>query len=237
MLAAGGDYIAHSVRDQPVDAAFIAQFRARDVCVSPTLMREVSTFVYETRPSFFDDPFFTRGVDIASLTRLSSAAYQESIRAKRSAQRYKAALEVAKANLKRLSDAGVRIAFGTDTGPAARFQGYFEHMELELMVQAGLTPMQAIVSATGDAARCMGVADTIGTLETGRAADFVVFAETRSRTSRTRAPSSQPGYGGQGAEIGQVQSQGSRLRAQGQGSRLRQNLRPLTRRSCSSLEP
>jgi len=33
------------------------------------------------------------------------------------------------------------------------------------------------VSATGDAARCMGVADTLGTLETGRAADFVVFAK------------------------------------------------------------
>ena len=57
-----------------------------------------------------------------------------------SAQRYKAALEVASRNLKKLSDAGVTIAMGTDTGPPARFQGYFELMELELMVKAGLTP-------------------------------------------------------------------------------------------------
>jgi hypothetical protein len=36
-------------------------------------------------------------------------------------------------NLKKAADSGVTIAFGTDTGPAARFQGYFEHMELSMM--------------------------------------------------------------------------------------------------------
>jgi imidazolonepropionase-like amidohydrolase len=83
---------------------------------------------------------------------------------------------MAKANLKRLADAGVRIAFGTDTGPAGRFQGYFEHLELEQMVSAGLTPIQALVSATGDAARCMRVDERIGTLRPGREADFLVLA-------------------------------------------------------------
>ena len=42
---------------------------------------------------------------------------------------------------------------GADTGPAYRFQGYFEHLELEYMTKAGLTPMQALVSATSTAAR------------------------------------------------------------------------------------
>jgi imidazolonepropionase-like amidohydrolase/predicted AlkP superfamily pyrophosphatase or phosphodiesterase len=177
ILSAGGDFIAHSVRDLPVDEAFIAQLEARDLCVSPTLMREVSTFVYESRPAFFDDPFFTRDADPAVVAALQAPAYQELIRRSASAQRYKSALEMAKRNLKRLSDAGVRIAFGTDTGPAGRFQGYFEHMELGLMVDAGLTPMQALVSATGDAARCMGVSDRLGTLEAGKAADFLVLAK------------------------------------------------------------
>jgi imidazolonepropionase-like amidohydrolase len=176
VLGAGGDFIAHSVRDAPVDEAFIGQLKARDLCVSPTLMREVSTFVYESRPTFFDDPFFTREADPAVLTALQAPARQEATRASKSAQRYKVALDVAKRNLKQLSAAGIRIAFGTDSGPAARFQGYFEHMELELMVDAGLTPMQALVSATGDAARCMGVATNLGTLEAGRAADFLVLA-------------------------------------------------------------
>ena len=71
------------------------------------------------------------------------------------AQRYKVALEEANRNLKKLSDAGVTIAMGTDTGPPARFQGYFELMELEMMAKAGLTPRQVLASATRDAARCM----------------------------------------------------------------------------------
>ena len=60
------------------------------------------------------------------------------------AQAYKKALEQANANLKKAADSGVTIAFGTDTGPAARFQGYFEHMELGMMAEAGLTPEQIL---------------------------------------------------------------------------------------------
>ena len=89
--------------------------------------------------------------------QLKDPKRQEQIRnsgAWKAGQQYKASLEVAKRNLKTLVDRGVRIAFGTDTGPPGRFQGFFEHLELEMMVDAGLTPMQAIVSATGDAARC-----------------------------------------------------------------------------------
>ncbi|MGQ0642817.1 MAG: amidohydrolase family protein, partial [Gemmatimonadaceae bacterium] len=84
------------------------------------------------------------------------------------------ALEVASRNVKRLADAGVPIAMGTDTGPTGRFQGYFELMELELMVKAGLTPRQALTAATRDAARCMKL-DALGTLERGKWADFVAL--------------------------------------------------------------
>jgi imidazolonepropionase-like amidohydrolase len=66
------------------------------------------------------------------------------------------------------------LAFGTDAGPPARFQGYFEHMELSLMAEAGLTPMQILLSATRDAARCLGL-EEVGTLEVGKWADFVVL--------------------------------------------------------------
>ena len=64
---------------------------------------------------------------------------------------------------------------GTDTGPAGRFQGYFEHVELELMVEAGLTPLRTIVASTGEAARCMWIDDELGTLETGKWADFIIL--------------------------------------------------------------
>lgn len=175
VLEAGADLIAHSVRDRAVDAGLITLLRDAGVCVCPTLMREVSTYVYESRPDFFDDPFFLREIDPAVVAALSEPASQEQVRNDRAAQTYKAQLEVAKRNLKTLFDAGVPIAMGTDTGPIARFQGYFEHRELELMVEAGLTPMQAIQAATYDAAHCMEVDADLGTLETGKWADFMVL--------------------------------------------------------------
>jgi len=175
LIEAGSDLVAHSVRDANVDADLIAALKRRGVCVSPTLMREVSTFVYESTPPFFSDPFFLAHANKEWVTTLQQPDRQQAVRSSQSAQRYKAALGVAKRNLKTLSDAGVTIAMGTDTGPTGRFQGYFELMEIEMMVQAGLTPRQALAASTRDAARCMKIDRDLGTLEPGKWADFVVL--------------------------------------------------------------
>lgn len=175
LIESGAGLIAHSIRDKEVDNATISLLKKRDICVCPTLTREVSTFVYESRPAFFDDPFFLREADPKVIEELQDPKRMEAMRASEAARRYKVALEVAKLNLKKLVDNGVRIAMGTDSGPPARFQGYFEHMELELMAQAGLTPMQILKSATGDAARCMQVSGKVGTLEPGAWADLIVL--------------------------------------------------------------
>jgi imidazolonepropionase-like amidohydrolase len=174
LLEAGIDLIAHSVRDRPVDDEVIALFRERGVCLSPTLTRELSTFVYESEPVFFADPFFAGAADPAVLDELRAPERQARMAESASAQRYKAALEVAKANLATLADAGVSVAFGTDTGPPARFQGYFEHLELELMTEAGLSPAAALEAATGGAASCLGLTD-VGFLREGAWADFLVL--------------------------------------------------------------
>jgi imidazolonepropionase-like amidohydrolase len=175
VLDAGADYIAHSIRDTDVDAELISKLKQRNVCVSPTLMREVSTFVYESTPPFFSDSLFLAHANREWMSALEKPEAQQAMRASRSAQRYKVALEVAKKNLRRLSDAGVPIAMGTDTGPRGRFQGYFELMELEQMVSAGLTPRQALTAATRGAARCMRLDRDLGTIEPGKWADLVVL--------------------------------------------------------------
>ena len=177
-LLAGADMIAHSVRDVPVDEPFITALKSRDVCYSPTLTRELSTFVYDATPPWVDDPFFLKGAEKGVPEQLKDPKRQEQIRnsaAWKAGQQYQAGLEVAKRNLKTLVDRGVRIAFGTDTGPPGRFQGFFEHLELEMMVEAGMTPMQAIVSATGDAATCHRRTGEFGTLASGAAADLLIL--------------------------------------------------------------
>jgi imidazolonepropionase-like amidohydrolase len=178
LLRAGADYLAHSVRDADVDRELIDLMKARDVCLCPTLMREVSTFVYESRPGFFDDPFFRSDADPKVLAALSEPSRMAGVAKSESAQQYKQALEVARRNVRALHAAGVRLAAGTDTGPPARFQGYFEHLELEEMVKSGLTPSQVLVAATSDAARCMRLSDRVGTLQPGRYADFIVLARS-----------------------------------------------------------
>jgi imidazolonepropionase-like amidohydrolase len=90
----------------------------------------------------------------------------------------KAGFEMNRINLKKLSDSGVRIAFGTDSGGAAdRFfiQGYAEHREMELMVQSGLTPMQVIQSFSKGASEALGIDKEFGTLAKGKVADLLVL--------------------------------------------------------------
>ena len=176
LLENGADLIAHSVRDQPVNQTLIDLMKARDVCMTPTLTREISTYIYAERPDFFDDPFFLKHADPDVLEELQQDAVQRRYTGQ-DADYYREALPLAKDNMMVLHDAGVRIAMGTDSGPPGRFQGYFEHMEMEMMQEAGMTPEEVLISATRDAAACMGIDDTVGTLQSGKAADFVVLSE------------------------------------------------------------
>ena len=176
VLRAGADLLAHSVRDLPIDDELVTLMKQRDVCLVPTLMREVSVFAYAERPEFFDDPFFTSEVEPAVLAALSDPARMARIRASENAKwAREQALPQALRNLKRLSDAGAGIAMGTDSGQPGRFPGYFEHRELELMADAGLLPERVLRAATGEAARCVGLEGVVGTLEPGAWADFVVL--------------------------------------------------------------
>jgi imidazolonepropionase-like amidohydrolase len=174
LLRAGTNLVAHSIRDQDVDDEVISLLKEKNVCYCPTLSRELSTYVYEGVPDFFEDPFFLKEADPAVLAQLKEPERMEKVKQDKLAQGYKKALVQAERNLKRVSDSGVTIAFGTDTGPAGRFQGYFEHLELGMMADSGLTPKQILMSATGDAARCLGF-DDVGSLQKGKWADFVVL--------------------------------------------------------------
>ena len=173
-LQANARLIAHSIRDLPVDDEFIAMMQQQGACYIPTLTRELSTFVYESVPDFFSDPYFLQAVEPAVLQQLQSPERMARMANSRAARVYKQGLQVAMANLAVLHGAGIPIAMGTDSGPPARFQGYFEHLELQMMVAAGISPLDAIRAATGVAADCLGSSD-LGTLQPGRWADFSVL--------------------------------------------------------------
>jgi imidazolonepropionase-like amidohydrolase len=175
LLAAGLDGFAHSIRDQAVDNDVMQAMKARGVFLIPTLVRDEVLFAYADNLKWLDDPFFQAGLEPGALAIVRSPENVEKGRKDPDIAKYRAGLEMGKKNLKTLSDAGVKIAFGTDSGIPTRFPGYFEHRELQLMVEAGLTPMQAIVAATGTNADILGGAKQFGTLQSGRRADFLVL--------------------------------------------------------------
>src|ERR1700730_14856069 len=175
LLAAGLDGFAHSIRDQAVDNELIMAMKARGVFLIPTLVRDEVLFAYADNLKWIDDPFFQAGLEPGALAIVRSPENVATTRRDPDIAKYRAGLEMAQKNLKALSDAGVKIAFGTDSGIPTRFPGYLEHRELQLMVEAGLTPMQAIVAATRTNAEILGGAKQFGTLQAGRAAEFIVL--------------------------------------------------------------
>ena len=74
-----------------------------------------------------------------------------------------------------MEEAGVPLVAGTDCNNPFVIPGFSLHDELALLVRSGLSPMRALQAATRDAARCLGLGDTHGTLTPGKAADFVVL--------------------------------------------------------------
>lgn len=180
LVGAGLHGLGHSIRDVAVDEELIKLMKQKGAWLSATtLTREYSVFTYAKGATWADDPWFVRSVDPADRETVKSAAYKQRMAAADPHwPRYENEfIEIAKKNLKKMADAGVKFGFGTDTGPPARFPGYFEHLEMEFMADAGLTPAQIIGAATKSSAEFLGVEKMLGTLERGKWADFVVLGK------------------------------------------------------------
>jgi imidazolonepropionase-like amidohydrolase len=169
----GVDVFMHQVRDRVADAPLIAAMKARGTWqLASTLSREAS-FTYKVLP-FVDDPFFARGVAPSTIATLKSDERQQRLAASPTFPKYPQVLTNAMASFAAEAKAGVKYGMGTDSGPTARFPGYFAHWEMELMVKAGVTPLQAITAATGTNASFLG-SNEAGTVQKGKWADLLVL--------------------------------------------------------------
>ena len=173
LMEGGLDALAHSIRDKPIDDATLALMKKKGAWqMATTFTREMSAYAFATPPAWLDDPFFKRSVTPDVIKTLKTPGQK----AVPSDPRFQTALDIAKKNLKRIVDAGVKYGFGTDTGPPGRFPGYFEHLEMQYMAEAGLTPAQIIQAATKNSAEFLGAKD-LGTLENGKWADLIVLSK------------------------------------------------------------
>jgi imidazolonepropionase-like amidohydrolase len=175
VLRAGADIIAHGVRDKPVDKEFIDEMKARSAWYIATINLNESSYIYAEEPEWTKESFFQNALQPALRDQLHDPVFLQGAQRNPRAPIFKKAVAINKENLKKLYDAGVKVGFGTDSGAIPlRIPGFAEHRELQLMVESGLSPLQALECATAHAAALIGLSDR-GVLEPGKLADLVVL--------------------------------------------------------------
>lgn len=184
-VAGGADLLVHSVWDQPVDQEFIDLVKAHDTIYTPTLTvvdgyrrmnQAIATGDY---PEVDDDGSCAERYSLerieASLllgTHPSAANIAANLDAMKA--RSAATAEMGAANLKRVFDAGITIAMGTDAGNPGTLHGPSVFHEMEAMQAAGLPAREVIRMSTANGAKAMN-RDDIGRLAAGMAADLVIL--------------------------------------------------------------
>jgi imidazolonepropionase-like amidohydrolase len=177
-VEAGASVLVHSVHDKKVDQSFVDLVKDRGVIYIPTLAvlegyaevlgQDVRTTELEKR---FGDPDA-----MATWAEFAAAAGIEDLeKAQQRKQRYLERAPVMNENLRILHEAGIPIAAGTDAGNIGTLHGPTFHRELQLMAEAGMSPMAVLVSATREAARVFATEPEFGTIQGGKIADLLVL--------------------------------------------------------------
>ncbi len=173
----GVDIFAHSIRDRQVDQKLIARMQEQGIAYIPTLTLDEYSFSYVDTPAWIQQSFFKNSLEPGVYELIKSASFKKAQAEPEVYIRNKAGLETALENVKKLYDEGILIGLGTDSGAQpVRTQGYSEHRELQLLVMAGLTPMEAIQIGTLNSAKVLHIDAQYGSLESGKKADFIVLS-------------------------------------------------------------
>lgn len=179
-LRAGADYLVHSVFDAPVDDEFIALAKARKVIYCPTLF-VVQGYPLALSGQWRPTPVESQRADpeilamMDDLEEIPAGKRPERVTKLMADPKPPAAPAVGMQNLRRLQDAGITIAMGTDAGNIGTLHGPSIHREFALMKEAGLTPAEILRSATTNGALALGLAAETGAIAPGMRADLVIL--------------------------------------------------------------
>ena len=182
------DFLHSTVRtfgpgaDVPMDdpapsQEFLQMARDNDIVFSPTLSISQNNWHFAEHPELLDDPELRAAMNPDALASWDDPEVRANVVEDAGFEDRKAAFRQVQAFVKTIHDARISVALGTDSGTRNVPMGWGTHHELELYVEAGLTPMQALVAATATGARAMppvGESD-FGTLEVGKIADLILL--------------------------------------------------------------
>ena len=172
----GVNIFAHSIRDAVIPDSLVKEMKAKHISQITTLAVDDFLIAYADDPAWLNDPYFRDAAEPGVYEMVTSEKYKQSVQTDPKTAVELKALPIAMQNTMKLYKAGIPIVMGTDSGAnAIRIVGYAEHRELQLLVQAGLTPLQAITVATKNGAELLHASDHFGTLKPGLLANFIVL--------------------------------------------------------------
>jgi len=178
-LRAGADYLVHSVFEEPIDDEFIALMRKNHAILCPTLFvtngyRLMYSNRWQATPEEqrLADPQILAAMH--DLDKIPSDKVPPRVAKLMAEKPPIMPPTVAEQNLKKLWDAGIPIAMGTDAGNVGTVHGPSVFREMALMRDAGLSPLEVLRSATTNGALAMGRTD-LGAIAPGKLADVVLL--------------------------------------------------------------
>lgn len=183
ILRAGVDALAHpSWRGgQAVDDELMGLLEKRPGLFVALTLWGSRNQIFGPRPAWLDDPLLRETFTDAEIAALANQAIAADAPSK-----WKAG--IVPQGVAKLKAAGVRFGLGDDVGATngAQYFGFSAHIELASMVEAGLTPAEAIAAGTRNAAEFLKLED-LGTIAVGKSADFIVLdADPLENINNTR---------------------------------------------------
>ncbi len=180
LVAVGVRDFLHTAQDSDVGPEFIEFCREHGVTFSPTLTNIEAGWHWVDHPEQLEQPEIRAAFEPEAFERWNDPGVREAVVADPGLAGRQARLERAMAFVKTVSDAGIPVAVGTDSGASSWNvpMGWGTHRELQIYVRAGLTPMQAIVAATQTGAELLSQSDAdadYGTVQAGKVADLIVL--------------------------------------------------------------
>jgi imidazolonepropionase-like amidohydrolase len=173
LVQSGAAGFVHMIRDtEDIDPAFVSRLRDLRIVFAPALVWQEVPWLFAEHPELLDSPDVIRSVDAAAI-----AAARQAARAGRATPTERIEFERAKRNTARLAAAGVLIGVASEGGSGLDFPGLTTHREIELLVESGLSPMDAIVAATRNGALALRKTEELGVIEPGRRADLMLISD------------------------------------------------------------
>jgi imidazolonepropionase-like amidohydrolase len=175
LVAAGIDGLVHLVRDVEMSDALIAEIVRRNVYVNANLSNpRRDTQVGVPRWLTAGDPMYKLLMESVAPDVIAKIEVAFRRRDAQSAAGARERYAILERSLEKLGAAGAKVVLGADTGVEDHLFGLAEHLELQAMVDAGMTPEQALVAATRRAAEYLHLDDR-GSLVPGKRADLLVL--------------------------------------------------------------